>query len=105
MMCVPPSETGSKSSKKDLAELDSLRKVRCPRLMSSAAEYYRNRNWKKTVNIYKEITTLSCDEWNPIYAPPKKYINIMPLHMSKWGNLIVQNMFFLMVCKNFPKKY
>ena len=49
-MCVPPSDTGT-SSKKDKAELDSLRKVRCQRLMSSAAEYYRNRDWKQTVKI------------------------------------------------------
>ncbi len=85
LVCVPPSETGSSSSKKDLAELDSLRKVRCPRLMSSAAEYYRNRNWKKTVNIYKEITTLSCDEWNPVYAPPKEIYQYYAIAYEQMG--------------------
>ena len=51
MMCVPPAETGngSVSNKK---KLDSLRNLRCPRLMSSAAEYYRNRDWKQTAKIY-----------------------------------------------------
>ena len=41
---------GSAANKK---RLDSLRNLRCPRLMSSAAEYYRNRDWKQTVKIYK----------------------------------------------------
>ncbi len=85
LMCVPPLETDSNSSKRDLAELDSLRKVRCPRLMSSAAEYYRNRNWKKTVNIYKEITTLSCDEWNPVYAPPKEIYQYYAIAYEQMG--------------------
>ena len=72
VMCVPPQGETSNSSQRDKAKLDSLRKVKCPRLMSSAAEYYRNRNWKKTVNIYGEITKLSCDEWNSVYAPPEE---------------------------------
>ena len=71
MMCVPPSETGT-SSAEDKKRLDSLRKVRCPRLMSSAAEYYRNRDWKQTVKIYEEITTLDCDQWHPNFAPPQE---------------------------------
>ena len=43
-MCVPPEDTGGKSSI-DKEKLDSLRNLRCPRLMSSAAEYYRNYDW------------------------------------------------------------
>jgi hypothetical protein len=50
MMCVPPGDTGTTTAQ-DKKRLDSLRKVRCPRLMSSAAEYYRNRDWKQTVKI------------------------------------------------------
>ena len=59
-MCVPPADTGATTAQ-DKKRLDSLRNVRCPRLMSSAAEYYRNRDWKQTVKIYEEITTLDCD--------------------------------------------
>ena len=71
-MCVPPPTDGSGSSAKEMAKLDSLRKLKCPRLMSSAAEYYNNRDWNQTVKIYSEITSLDCDEWNPVYAPPQE---------------------------------
>ena len=72
MMCVPPKEKSDSDFAKEKAKLDSLRDVRCPRLMSSAAEYYRNRDWKQTIRIYSEITDLDCDEWNVIYAPPEE---------------------------------
>ena len=71
-MCVPPQEKSSSYFAKEKAKLDSLRDVRCPRLMSSAAEYYRNRDWKQTIRIYSEITDLDCDEWNVVYAPPEE---------------------------------
>ena len=71
-MCVPPQEKSSSDFAKEKAKLDSLRDVRCPRLMSSAAEYYRNRDWKHTIRIYSEITDLDCDEWNVVYAPPEE---------------------------------
>ena len=71
-MCVPPQEKSSSDFAKEKAKLDSLRDVRCPRLMSSAAEYYRNRDWKQTIRIYSEITDLDCDEWNVVYAPPEE---------------------------------
>ena len=88
MMCVPPSDTGA-SSAQDKKRLDSLRNVRCPRLMSSAAEYYRNRDWKQTVKIYDEITTLDCDEWNPNFAPPQEiyqYYAIAYEQMAKFDS-------------------
>ena len=84
MMCVPPSETGS-NSMEDKKKLDSLRKIRCPRLMSSAAEYYRNRDWKETVKIYEEITTLDCDEWNPVYAPPQEIYQYYAIAYEQMG--------------------
>ena len=87
-MCVPP-EGGNQNLSKDKAKLDSLRKVRCPRLMSSAAEYYRNRDWKQTVRIYEEITTLDCDEWNPVFAPPQEiyqYYGIAYEQMGKFDS-------------------
>lgn len=71
-MCVPPKDGSDMDFAKEKARLDSLRDVRCPRLMSSAAEYYRNRDWKQTIRIYSEITDLSCDEWNAVYAPPEE---------------------------------
>ena len=71
-MCVPPKDGSDMDFAKEKAKLDSLRDVRCPRLMSSAAEYYRNRDWKQTIRIYSEITDLSCDEWNAVYAPPEE---------------------------------
>ena len=71
-MCVPPKDKSGTDFAKEKARLDSLRGVRCPRLMSSAAEYYRNRDWKQTIRVYSQITDLSCDEWNVIYAPPEE---------------------------------
>lgn len=84
-MCVPPEGGRDKDLAKDKAKLDSLRKVRCPRLMSSAAEYYRNRDWKQTVRIYKEITSLDCDEWNPVYAPPKEIYQYYAIAYEQLG--------------------
>jgi len=40
--------------------------------MSSAAEYYRNRNWRETVEMYSQITELGCDEYDPVLAPPEE---------------------------------
>lgn len=71
-MCVPPQDKSDADFAKEKARLDSLRDVRCPRLMSSAAEYYRNRDWKQTIRVYSEITDLDCDEWNVVYAPPEE---------------------------------
>lgn len=84
VVCVPP-ENSSGSRAKDKKKLDSLRQVRCPRLMSSAAEYYRNRDWKKTVNIYEEITSLDCDEWNPVYAPPQEIYQYYAIAYEQMG--------------------
>ena len=84
MMCVPPSDTGATSAQ-DKKKLDSLRNVRCPRLMSSAAEYYRNRDWKQTVKIYEEITTLDCDEWNPNFAPPQEIYQYYAIAYEQMG--------------------
>ncbi|NQV37463.1 MAG: hypothetical protein HQ509_05580 [Candidatus Marinimicrobia bacterium] len=71
-MCVPPSDDPNAMNAADQARLDSLRELRCPRLMSSAAEYYRNQDWKETVQIYSQLIDLGCDQWNPDYAPPEE---------------------------------
>ncbi len=70
VMCVPPEDQGAETPKEN-STLDSLRNVRCPRLMSSAAEYYRNQDWPATVRIYKQVVDLGCDESHPEYAPPE----------------------------------
>ncbi len=84
MMCVPPADTGATAAQ-DKKRLDSLRNVRCPRLMSSAAEYYRNRDWKQTVRIYEEITTLDCDQWNPNFAPPQEIYQYYAIAYEQMG--------------------
>ena len=84
MMCVPPADTGATAAQ-DKKRLDSLRNIRCPRLMSSAAEYYRNRDWKQTVKIYEEITTLDCDEWNPNFAPPQEIYQYYAIAYEQMG--------------------
>ena len=53
--------------------------------MSSAAEYYRNRDWKQTVKIYDEITTLDCDEWNPNFAPPQEIYQYYAIAYEQMG--------------------
>ena len=70
-MCVPLL-SGPKVSSIQKAKLDSLRKLKCPRYMSSAAEYYRNCNWRETVQMYSQIIELGCDEYDNILAPPEE---------------------------------
>ena len=84
-MCVPPESKNGGTLAQEKARLDSLRKKRCPRLMSSAAEYYRNRDWKQTVKIYSEITSLDCDEWNPTYAPPQEIYQYYAIAYEQMG--------------------
>ncbi|NHZ86876.1 MAG: hypothetical protein GWP19_13545, partial [Planctomycetia bacterium] len=87
-MCVPPSGP----SAEDLAEkarIDSVRNVRCPRLMSSAAEYYNARDWESTVRVYSEVVDLGCDEWDTTYAPPEEiyqYYGIAYEQMGKYDS-------------------
>ena len=71
-MCVPPSSGPEDNTAAEQAKLDSLRQLKCPRFMSSAAEYYRNRNWRETVEMYSQIIELGCDEYDPVLAPPEE---------------------------------
>ncbi len=71
-MCVPPSSGPEDNTAVEQAKLDSLRRLKCPRFMSSAAEYYRNRNWRETVEMYSQIIELGCDEYDPVLAPPEQ---------------------------------
>lgn len=72
MMCVPPEGNPKAGDAGIQAKLDSIRNLRCPRLMSSAAEYYRNQDWKNTVRIYRELVGLGCDNYDPKFAPPEE---------------------------------
>jgi tetratricopeptide (TPR) repeat protein len=101
-MCVPP-EGSDKGRGKDKAKLDSLRQFKCPRLMSSAAEYYRNRDWKQTVRIYKEITSLDCDEWNPVYAPPKEIYQYYAIAYEQLGKFDSSEFVLLDGLQKLPK--
>ena len=43
-MCTPPDQSDIDSDYVEQARLDSVREVRCPRIFSSAAEFYKNRD-------------------------------------------------------------
>ena len=64
-MCVPPEQSEADADTAEVARLDSIRKVRCPRVFSSAAEFYKNRDWEATVRAYDELTDLGCDREEP----------------------------------------
>ena len=65
-MCVPPEDGQADEDAAYDEYLDSLREIRCPRLLSSAAEYYKNRDWHSTINVYREIVELGCDRDDPV---------------------------------------
>ena len=64
-MCVPPEQSDADANAAELSRLDSIRKIRCPRIFSSAAEFYKNRDWEATVRAYDELTDLGCDREEP----------------------------------------
>lgn len=86
-MCVPPGPSAADVA--DKARIDSLKNVRCPRLMSSAAEYYHARDWESTVRVYSEVVDLGCDEWDATFAPPEEiyqYYGIAYEQMGKYDS-------------------
>ena len=64
-MCVPPEQSDADTDAAEFARLDSIRQVRVPRIFSSAAEFYKNRDWEATVRAYDELTDLGCDREEP----------------------------------------
>ena len=64
-MCTPPEQSDADADFAERARLDSIREVRCPRVFSSAAEFYKNRDWAATVRAYDELTELGCDQDDP----------------------------------------
>jgi len=86
-MCVPPGPSAADMAEK--ARIDSVKNVRCPRLMSSAAEYYHVRDWEATVRAYSEVVELGCDDWDTTYAPPEEiyqYYGIAYEQMGKFDS-------------------
>ena len=64
-MCTPPEQSDFDADLEKQARADSIRKVRCPRVFSSAAEFYKNRDWEATVRAYDVLTDLGCDRDDP----------------------------------------
>ena len=86
-MCVPPGPSAADLA--DKARIDSVKNVRCPRLMSSAAEYYNARDWEATVRVYRKVVDLGCDDWDTTYAPPEEiyqYYGIAYEQMGKFDS-------------------
>ena len=63
--CTPPDQSSADEDLAEQARQDSIRTVRCPRVFSSAAEFYKNRDWAATVRAYDELTDLGCDRDDP----------------------------------------
>lgn len=83
VMCAPPGPSAEDIAER--ARQDSLRNVRCPRLMSSAAEYYHARDWSATVRVYSEVVELGCDEWDPTFAPPEEIYQYYAIAYEQMG--------------------
>jgi len=60
--CVPPeAEEEFPDDEEWLEEKDDQR---CDQLLSSAAEYYKNKDWVSTVRVYRTLTDEGCDRGN-----------------------------------------
>lgn len=61
--CVPPSSDTAGEQEKEAAGARAS-EIRCLQLLSSAAEYYKNKDWMSTVRVYEELVNLECDKGN-----------------------------------------
>ncbi|MFQ6608904.1 MAG: tetratricopeptide repeat protein [Fidelibacterota bacterium] len=60
--CVPPEVEEEFPDEEDgVEEKDDQR---CQQLLSSAAEYYKNKDWKSTIRVYKILVDEGCDRGN-----------------------------------------
>jgi len=62
--CVPPAGTGGDAEEATELVREKPDERRCLQLLSSAAEYYKNKDWNSTVRVYDELVALDCDEGN-----------------------------------------
>jgi len=65
MACAPPSaKTGEEDAEAVEPARERASEMKCLRLLSSAAEYYKNKDWRSTVRVYDELVGLGCDKGN-----------------------------------------
>ena len=57
--CAPPD-----SMEEEIVEPEPVSQEQCLRLLSSAAEYYKNKDWSSTSRVYGELVDLGCDKGN-----------------------------------------
>jgi len=57
--CAPPS-----SIDEEKTSVEPVSEIQCLRLLSSAAEYYKNKDWSSTSRVYSELVDLNCDKGN-----------------------------------------
>ncbi|MFQ6616427.1 MAG: tetratricopeptide repeat protein [Fidelibacterota bacterium] len=62
--CVPPSPEGDRALPPVEETKPRADDIRCLQLLSSAAEYYKNKDWNSTVRVYENLVDLGCDEGN-----------------------------------------
>ena len=56
--CAPPAPVEEETVSERVSE------QQCLRLLSSAAEYYKNKDWSSTSRLYSDLVDLGCDEGN-----------------------------------------
>ena len=56
--CAPPAPVEEETVSERVSE------QQCLRLLSSAAEYYKNKDWSSTSRLYSNLVDLGCDEGN-----------------------------------------
>ena len=58
--CAPPASTLEETSQ----SIEPVSEMQCLRLLSSAAEYYKNKDWESTSRVYGDLVNLNCDKGN-----------------------------------------
>lgn len=57
--CVPPAADADAEA---VAVREPVSEMKCLQLLSSAAEYYKNKDWGSTVRVYEELVNVGCDK-------------------------------------------
>ncbi|MFQ6673333.1 MAG: tetratricopeptide repeat protein [Fidelibacterota bacterium] len=60
--CVPPPPGAGEENQPSTLARDEVSEIKCLQLLSSAAEYYKNKDWQSTVRVYEELVDLGCDK-------------------------------------------
>ena len=58
--CAPPATTIEETNQ----SVEPVSEMQCLRLLSSAAEYYKNKDWESTSRVYSDLVKLNCDKGN-----------------------------------------